>query len=687
MIGREIASYKIVRQIASGGMGVVYEGEHVRIGSRVAVKILKPSVEKDPTLPQRVLNEARAVHKVGGDGVVKTHDAGVLEDGTPYIVMELLVGENLAERLKKEDGRLTIPVALRLVMQIAKTMATAHSQGLVHRDLKPENLFLLDATDRTKGAEISVKILDFGLVKVELPAPGTRRLTRPGQRFGTFQYTAPEQCQDAGNVDGKADVYSLGIILYQMIAGRTPFAETQPMAVVMNHLKMVPPPITQFAPQTSLKLASFIEQMLAKQPQNRPTMEEVANLVTELLAGTDRGAPGNMGPMPTLQPSVPPAWLDAPTAPLQRVGELDILLQADARAALPDSHEPQVDSSSPKSAPTSGARPAFWGWVQRLPRKFLAVGLASALLAGALTTWISSHFRHRKLAPITTQPPSPVGKLTSQPVPIGPIARPKEIPKATGMQAERAHEQPVSQQRTPSVPSKAAPVSEIVVIPDRPPPGPKGRAVVPEIVAPPPPPEPERTPTSVDITVAHKLPAQRLKAAQSNYEHKLYDMAILESYPILKSFPLEGRWIIAMSACYKQDKVLAENMIKALRKLESQKTEDAISEINLTCKRVDILKSAPTNSHAIIRSTEEFYEEGLFRQARQLAAETLALYPSPSWDLIGRSSCALGDKKRANDALRALSEKPNFNAAYINKLIDECSTFGLYMRDGVLVLK
>lgn len=284
MIGREFGSYRIIRELARGGMGTVYEGEHRLIGERVAIKVLKRSSTVDPNLLTRVLNEARAVHLVSGDGVVKTRDAGMLPDGTTYIVMERLSGESLAERLQREGGKLPLHLALRITQQIAETMTAVHAKGLTHRDLKPDNIFLLSSSERQESMRI--KVLDFGLVKLHGPAMGIsggNRLTAPGEILGTVRYMAPEQLVGSTEVDTKVDVYSLGIVTYQMLAGRIPFDESDKMVLALSHADEPPPPVSRFAAHVPVKLVALIDRMLAKRPKERPTMEQVDAELTQFL--------------------------------------------------------------------------------------------------------------------------------------------------------------------------------------------------------------------------------------------------------------------------------------------------------------------------------------------------------------------------------------------------------------------
>jgi len=207
---------RIVRQLGAGGMGTVYEVEHVLTRHRRALKLLHAQMAQIPSVVERFLREASAAGRIGNAHIVETFDAGRLESGQPFIVMELLHGKTLAEKLA-QSGALKFDAICEILAQSCNAMSAAHATGIVHRDLKPENLFL-------SGPEQSfVKILDFGISKFDAAATKLGGLTLQGLPLGTPSYMSPEQVQGDGLVDLRTDVYALGVVLYECLTNSKPF--------------------------------------------------------------------------------------------------------------------------------------------------------------------------------------------------------------------------------------------------------------------------------------------------------------------------------------------------------------------------------------------------------------------------------------------------------------------------------
>ena len=272
-----IGPYKIVRKIGEGGMGSVYEALQEPIGRRVAVKILHPKYAAEPSIAARFLNEARAVNLVEHPGVVQISDYGQLPDGTAYLVMELLKGDTLSQRIKRPGG-LGLPDIVRMARQIASALTAAHEKNIFHRDLKPDNVMLVPDPDADMPGRERVKLLDFGIAKVAQAEnegkPGEQQpKTATDVVMGTPRYMAPEQCRGGIAIDGKADVYSLGVMLYEMLAGRPPFSGASGEVLAM-HIYETPPPLRQVAPHVPEELTTLIHRLLAKKKEERPTMAE-----------------------------------------------------------------------------------------------------------------------------------------------------------------------------------------------------------------------------------------------------------------------------------------------------------------------------------------------------------------------------------------------------------------------------
>ncbi|MCA1664856.1 MAG: serine/threonine protein kinase, partial [Myxococcales bacterium] len=209
--------YRVVRHLSSGGMGAVYEVEHRALGKRLAAKLLKPELARRADLLERFSREARAASAIGHEHIIEVTDLGQTAHKVPFLVMELLVGKTLAS-LCKAERRLEPARAVHIARQILSALGAAHARGIVHRDLKPENVFLI----QRGGDPDFVKLLDFGIAKLldDVDAP---ELTRAGQVVGTPTYMAPEQARGDKNVDGRADLYGVGAILYRMVTGQRPY--------------------------------------------------------------------------------------------------------------------------------------------------------------------------------------------------------------------------------------------------------------------------------------------------------------------------------------------------------------------------------------------------------------------------------------------------------------------------------
>lgn len=218
LVGARVRKYDIVRVIGRGGMGMVYEGVNSTIGKRVAMKFVDAELAKNTESVARFQREAEAASAVESAHIVQIFDSGISEDGLPFIVMELLQGEDLGHRIER-SGRLELAETLHIVAQILRGLRRAHEAGIVHRDLKPDNIFLVDRDDDPSFA----KILDFGISKVQRSSGvPTSTLTRQGTVLGTPFYMSPEQAQALAEIDGRTDLWSVGAIMYECLTGRTP---------------------------------------------------------------------------------------------------------------------------------------------------------------------------------------------------------------------------------------------------------------------------------------------------------------------------------------------------------------------------------------------------------------------------------------------------------------------------------
>jgi eukaryotic-like serine/threonine-protein kinase len=286
--GQAVGNYRIVRVLGEGGMGVVYEAVHPILGRRAAIKVLKltPGIPVGAKVVERFFTEARLVASLGHENIVEAFDFGEVTLGgvsSYYVAMELLEGESLRAALKR--GPLAPARVAALGRQAAAALGTAHASGVVHRDVKPDNLFLARRPD---GREV-LKILDFGIAKLMGDAhatPQASALTKSGIMLGTPAFMSPEQC--AGRpIDGRSDVYSLGLVLFQAATGKRPFARDTEPEVMAAQLRDAPPRPSHLRPEVPLALEAVLLKALAKRPEHRfATMEELAQALRLIEEGS-----------------------------------------------------------------------------------------------------------------------------------------------------------------------------------------------------------------------------------------------------------------------------------------------------------------------------------------------------------------------------------------------------------------
>jgi serine/threonine protein kinase len=297
-VGDRVGNYRVVSEIGDGAMGVVFHAVHETIERHAAIKVLRRELSLDPQFVNRFLDEARAVNLVRHPGLVEIFEHGLLPDGNSYLVMEFLEGESLADRLDRTRGRLWREEALDLIRP-ASALLAAHQKGIVHRDLKPDNMMLIPDVERPEKDRI--KILDFGIAKMTGSSGGHGEVplrTRTGMVMGTAEYMAPEQCLGASKVDGKADVYSLGIIFYEVLCGQRPFAADSVLELMSMQVREAPVPVSQRAPDIDEGTAALVGEMLAKNPAQRPDMAQVLERVLLLSGGTGPSPWADLTPAP-----------------------------------------------------------------------------------------------------------------------------------------------------------------------------------------------------------------------------------------------------------------------------------------------------------------------------------------------------------------------------------------------------
>jgi serine/threonine-protein kinase len=282
MIGESVGAYNIVSELGRGGMGIVYLAEHRHLGRRAAIKFLLREFTEKQELLHRFFTEARAASLVDHDGIVRVLDCDIHASGHAYIVMEYLEGQTLRAYLAAR-GPLPYPEAAAIVLKVAGALAAAHAKGIVHRDLKPDNIFALS------NPVGEVKIVDFGIAKLTTTVPTDQTKTLAGALMGTPLYMSPEQARGAGTVDARADVYSLGCILFELLTGRPPFLRNATGELIAAHLAESPPPLETTLP---LALRLLVESMLAKAPDDRPSLrDKVIPILQVVTTGRTAGFP------------------------------------------------------------------------------------------------------------------------------------------------------------------------------------------------------------------------------------------------------------------------------------------------------------------------------------------------------------------------------------------------------------
>jgi serine/threonine-protein kinase len=267
--GTVVGEYVVERKLGDGGMATVYGATHPLIGKKAAIKVMSPSLSADAGAVARFALEARAVNAIGHPNIVDVFSFGRLADGRSYFVMEWLPGETLYERMWKQHGPLPLNEVVNVLDQICDALEATHDKGIIHRDLKPANVFLCPV----RGRQDLVKLLDFGVAKLT-HHDSSPRWTSAGCVVGTPEYIAPEQARGK-DVDGRTDLYSLGVMAYEMVLGRQPFISDNPADAIQMHLCAKPPRPSLLWKAIPPRLGTLLLKLLEKDPAQRATLAEV----------------------------------------------------------------------------------------------------------------------------------------------------------------------------------------------------------------------------------------------------------------------------------------------------------------------------------------------------------------------------------------------------------------------------
>lgn len=409
LIGSTLAGkYRIDERLNAGGMGTVYRGTHILMDKTVAIKVLRPSLAADEKIVARFSREARAASRISHPNALMVTDFGEDENGIVFLVMEYLSGRTL-KQLIREEGPLPLPRVVDITRQVADALNAAHQQGVIHRDLKSDNIMLLDTMTGDHA-----KVLDFGIAKIKEPDGNrdTGGLTAPNLVIGTPQYMSPEQCSQDSEIDARSDIYSLGVILYEMLVGHVPFTAESPTMVMMKHLQEPVPSVLDERKDLPASVGRVIARAMAKLPANR--YQNLAEMVEDL---TIASGTAQFAPVP-VQPTVNTGATSAAASDDQ-----DELTVVRARQEPPPP-APVTPRRAPVTVPIQGATPVAPAAAVAAPASFNPLKVIIPSVVALLVVFAVIYALKRTSATETTNTNQPQQNLAadpnSQPVQVGP---------------------------------------------------------------------------------------------------------------------------------------------------------------------------------------------------------------------------------------------------------------------------
>ena len=443
--GGQIGPYQVERRLGAGGMGEVYLARHRHLNRDAAIKVLLAEISMNQGVVSRFFTEARATAQLRHPHIVEIFDCDVLPDGRAYIVMEYLRGESLRGTLDRV-GTLSPDWSTIAAISgmVASALAAAHENGIVHRDLKPDNTYLSTSANPREG--LTIKILDFGIAK--LLAGGDRTgggstPTRTGSLIGTPLYMSPEQCRGIATIDHRADIYSLGCVMFEMVVGQPPFVAEAPGDILMAHILQEAPPLRSFRAEVPPEIDAWVARMLAKDPAARPQfMAEVVAMV-EALLGVRKGdfatmlrkpagfpepvgqaatqilpiaeTPLRSTPAPGQAPSRPKITPMTPLPPMAALPPTST--PARAQATPPQSRPQRPISSAMASDELPSLKPTRPKWI-------LPVAIIAAVVAGGGVAAYLLSKPHTAPATTETEPAKQTEPATEEPTKTGAFVPP-----------------------------------------------------------------------------------------------------------------------------------------------------------------------------------------------------------------------------------------------------------------------
>ncbi|AKV03472.1 Serine/threonine protein kinase [Labilithrix luteola] len=447
--------YKLLRLLGDGGMGAVYEAEHLGLGTHVAIKVLHTELARRPGLVERFVQEARVSAQIRSPHVVHVTDVDRTPDGIAYLVMELLQGEPLSNVVRREK-RLGPGTASEYTLQILQALEAAHALGVIHRDLKPDNVFVT-----FEGGRPILKLIDFGIAKLKRAEGGTtKNLTVAGMLMGTPEYMAPEQAYAADKVDVRADIYAVGVMLYEMLSGTTPVTGDDPRVLVFKVERGEITPLVHAAPGTAPELAGLVHRAMAPRPEMRFSSATEMRLALEAVQGKRAGtakfaSPAAVGPVAAVPAHAALAPAPAPNhfapapafEPPREAAGTGTVMGAPLGSAMNGGANVQLSGSTVRAAPIDDAlraRMAATPYESAVPPPMtnhgthgtgrrsgggLIVGLAVVALllgAGAVVAYVlGTNSTSASTTPI-------VGPLTTTPAVTAPAAPTTGVPTTPG---------------------------------------------------------------------------------------------------------------------------------------------------------------------------------------------------------------------------------------------------------------
>jgi len=464
LVGRIIAGrYEVLEQVGVGGMGAVYRAYQAAMDREVALKVLSASLAADEHSVKRFHQEAKAASKLRHPNTITLHDFGQSEDGILFIAMEFLEGSPL-DGVIRRDHHVTPERAIKIMAQVCRSLHEAHHVGIVHRDLKPDNVYLTEVG----GEHDFVKVLDFGVAKLREANKDAGTLTQAGMIFGTPRYMSPEQSQSLP-LDGRSDLYAMGVILYELLTGHPPFDADSPLSILIQHVHEAPPRMDswQDAPKVNASLEKVVFRLLEKDPARRPAsaldlLAELAEVLREIQPSAASG------PQETGIAGVTEAVLSTdsafpmPKLPAQREpgDEEDTTPRGAVAAAAPRIEAKDGPTTSDQWAFAVSEPPAHAARREKSPAPLIAAGVIGALLLG-LVLWFA-------LGRGPTPEPEAPAVVSPTPVEPAPVAATAAVAAAqppvadAGVVAkEPAPAKPPVEAKKPPVAGKAPPKRQV----------------------------------------------------------------------------------------------------------------------------------------------------------------------------------------------------------------------------------